>query len=346
MQKWLEPGPTADWTPALQSEIKRALKQSGIDADRLDDKQLVQKASKWLLKRAKYHDGFSCFCTAFDEEGNPFIPDELKDNVGRDSNLTPEQQWEREVSAAGMFRNKVRGSCSSSAIYLNGCLRAIGIPTRTILCIPMIDAGDDSEIEMVRRLKQTGVRQKLLSGLLPLKNSWASHTFNEVFVGGRWRRLNYDRLGQNSFDPGMFGLMTHVATFHDWADAEMHKTIGLRQSGNKKDVFGGANPYSTNSLRDEVGKHCKVQLPEANIARMKVEKIHWTDSPDLPEAIRRNCKEKGRFGLIADVTGFDGMEQAKAIHCQCGPSRLHGDCRRFEGFKIRSKISQPTRGRI
>jgi hypothetical protein len=34
---------------------------------------------------------------------------------------------------------------------------------------------------------------------------WVSHTFDEVFVGGRWRRLNYDRLGQNVLDPQYLG---------------------------------------------------------------------------------------------------------------------------------------------
>ena len=311
LQKWLEPGPTADWTPEFREEVKRELKDGGIDADSLDDRKLVEKASKWLLKRAKYQDGFSCFCTAFDEQGIPFLPDSLKGNVNPDNGLTFEEQWEREISAVGMFRNKARGSCSSSSIYLNGCLRAIGIPTRTILCIPIVDAGDESELDMVRRLKQSAVRQTLLNALAPLKNSWASHTFNEVFVDGRWRRLNYSNLGQNIYDSNMFGLMTHVATFHDWADAKMHETIGLRQSKRANDVFGGTNPYSTLSLRDQIGPHCKLEMPRADVVSLSVEKIQWTDSPDLPDAITENCKRRNRFGLIADIRGFSNQEQLK-----------------------------------
>ena len=311
VQKWLEPGPTADWTPEFRKEIKQELKVAGIDADALDDRKLVEKASQWLLNRAEYQDGFSCFCTAFDDQGNPYLPESLQGDVHPDNGRTFEEQWEREVSAVGMFRNKARGSCSSSSIYLNGCLRAIGIPTRTILCIPIVDAGDESEMDMVRRLKQPAVRQTLLGALSPLKKSWASHTFNEVFVDGRWRRLNYSHLGQNIYDPSMFGLMTHVATFHDWADARMHETIGLRQSKRANDVFGGANPYSTISLRDQIGAHCKVELPRADVVSVSVEKIHWTDSPDLPDAITENCKRRKRFGLIADVRGFSNQDQLK-----------------------------------
>ncbi len=312
LSRWLEPGPTADWTPELKQEITTALASDGILLDSLNDRQTVETVSKWLLKRARYHDGFSCFVTAFDEQGQPYLPADLSEGVGSDSELTPEQQWEREISAAGMFRNQVRGSCSSSAIYLNGCLRAVGVPTRTILCIPVVDAGDESEIRMLRQLGQPSVRQTLLKAIQPLKNSWASHTFNEVWVGGRWRRLNYDRLGQNIYDPGMFGLMTHVATFHDWADARMHETIGRRQKGGSQaDVFGGSNPYSTIALRDEIGPHCTLELPEAETSVLTVESIQWTDSPELAAEIRENCQRKGRFGLIANVSGVRDQDQLK-----------------------------------
>ena len=46
-------------------------------------------------------------------------------------------------------------------------------------------------------LTHKGVRRIVTEALAPLGDSWNSHTFDEVFVGGRWRRLNYDRLGQN-----------------------------------------------------------------------------------------------------------------------------------------------------
>lgn len=309
--KWLEPGATSDWTPKLREEIRAELAKSGIEVDQLNDRQLVESASKWLLKRAEYQDGFSCFSTAFDENGKPYVPEAMKSAVGRDSDLTPEEQWEIEISAAGMFRNQKRGSCSSSAIYLNGCLRALGMPTRTILCIPIVDANDESEIRMIQMLQQPAVRRDLSGAIGQLKGSWASHTYNEVFVDGRWRRLNYDRLGQNIYDPGMFGLMTHVATFHDWADAKMHETIGARQASRANDVFGGPNPYSTISLRDSIGEHCKIEMPKAEQVVLNVERIHWTDSNELPPEIKANCQRKGRFGLIAEVTGFRDQTQLR-----------------------------------
>lgn len=313
MDHWLEPGPTSNWTPELANRIRADLAEEGIELENLNDQETVEQVSRWLLKRAKYEDGFSTFVTAFDDTGNPYLPEALEDAPDRTRGISVQEQWQREIFASGMYENRIRGSCSSSSIYLSGCLRAIGIPTRTILCIPVIDANDEPEMGMVRRLQQPSVRRSLLAALTPLKNSWASHTYNEVFVGGRWRRLNYDRLGQNTYDPGLFGLMTHVATFHDWADAQMPESIGMRQHRRPDDVFGGPNPYSTISLRDEVGEHCELDLPGASSQDLTVTALHWTDSPELPAQIRDNCRERGRFGLIADITGFHNRAEVAGL---------------------------------
>lgn len=307
LSKWIEPGPSNDWTSEMQQELVANLKATGIDVDALNDKQLVEQASQWLCKHAQHKDGFTSFVTAWDESGKPYIPEALLESAARGmskNNRDLSEQFEREVSAAGMFKHQQRGSCTSSAIYLNGCLKALGVPTRTILCIPIIDAGDRGEVAMLKNIQQLAVRQHLENALEPLKNSWSSHTFNEVYVGGRWRRLNYDKLGQGIYDENLYGLITHVATVNDWADAKAHETIGMRQRSRKpNDAFGGNNPYSTISLRDQIGEHCRVELPKKILTRPHlVEEIYWTDDETLPKPIQDNCKRSGRFGLIAVVS--------------------------------------------
>jgi len=205
----------------------------------------------------------------------------------------------------------MRGSCSSSAIYLNGCLRALGVPTRIVLCIPVVDAGDDRELELLRTgLTHNELRRRVTTAMGALKNSWSSHTFNEVFVGGRWRRLNYDRLGQGISDPDLFGLMTHVATFSDWADARMPETIGRRQKGDRPhDLFGGSNPYSTIALRDGFGVHCKLANPPvAAPAVPRITQLLWCDDPALPADVRAWFPRREVFGLVARVEGLSSAE--------------------------------------
>lgn len=306
MRYWLEPGPTSDWTPELRHALEVGLLEDGIAVARLSDKEVVERAATWLLERAKQHDRFSTFVTAFDAEGRPFVPDDLR-GAGE---LDFEAQWPRAISAKGMFEHRTRGSCSSTAIYLSGCLRARGVPTRTLLVVPIVDADDDTEIAMIERLANHEVRRMALTAARQRRGSWASHTLNEVWVGGRWRRLNYGNLGQNILDPAMFGLVTHVATFRDWADANMQATIGRRQRLQRiDDVFGGVNPYSTIALRDEFGPHCRRANPVPPPVQAKVASIRWGDDPTLPDDVRRWFVDNGRFGLIARIDGPRGSAE-------------------------------------
>ena len=112
----------------------------------------------------------------------------------------------RELFAREMFENRVHGSCTSSAIYLCGGLRAAGVPTRIVLVIPFVDANDPEQLALVENgIRHHRVRATALAGLRSIIGSWASHTFNEVLVGGRWRRLNYTRLGQPTLDEDLYG---------------------------------------------------------------------------------------------------------------------------------------------
>jgi hypothetical protein len=304
MKQWTAPGPTADWTPALRAELMAALAKDGIDAGRLDDKTLVERAARWLCAHAKNHDAFTAFVTAFDDKGRPYLPDELKAAVPADAKLLADH-WEKDISASGMFRHGLRGSCSSSSIYLNGCLRALGVPTRIVLCIPVVDANDQQEL----RLLELGITSRSLhaqttKAIGALKGQWASHSFNEVFVGGRWRRLNYERLGQDIVEPRMFGLMIHVATFSDWADARMHATIGRRQTLRANDdVFGGPNPYSTIALRDEFGPHCRLAKDGPEPVAGRITSVLWGDAANAPADVREWFASRKVFGLVARIEG-------------------------------------------
>ena len=306
-RRWLKPGLSSDWTPELRQQILAALTADGVDLKNSNDLDLCQKAANLLLKRAKYETGFTTFLTAFDEQGKPYVPKNLeayaRSRMSKAS-LSFAQQFEREMSAKGMFKNRSRGSCTSSAIYLNGCLRAIGIPTRIIYCIPTIDASDVSELELVRNgITHKKLRARLLRAF-EKKTGWTSHTFNEVYIGGRWRRLNYNKLGQGSLDATL-GLMTHLATFDDWAEAKAWKTIGTRQmASNKGDVFGFKNPYSCLYLSDQFGKHSGVTNPEADPHTATIHALYSHDSKSLPADVRANLISRRRFGLIAGSDQF------------------------------------------
>ena len=301
---WLAPGPTSDWDAELAAELTAALAADGIDVDALDDRALVERASAWLMRHADYVDGFTTFSTAFDEDGEPFVPEDLVPHVG-DGTPPTSEDWDGELSAKGMFRRGQRGSCTSSAIYLSGCLRALGIPTRTVLCIPLLDAGDEREWQLVREgIREPRVRAKVLTAMRGSERAWSSHTFNEVFVGGRWWRLDYHDLGVGILRSERFGLLTHVATFRDWADAGVADTIGRRHALGRRDArLDGANPYSMISVSDAWGVHSSRDWLVVPQLEATIESFTWSDDPNLPEDVRSSVERSGRFGLFARVTG-------------------------------------------
>ena len=206
--RWIEPGPTSNASPVLRRKISAAMKQSGAGRPTTTSGKGIARIAEWLLGHAKHKQRFTVHTTGVDEEGQFFVPENLAADMERSSKragLSPEETWPREFEAAGMFDNKERGSCSSSAIYLSGCLRSLGVPTRTVLCVPLIDANDEREWELLRTgIRNTKVREQIENALERIRTGYSSHTFNEVYVEGRWHRLNYSELDARVFNKGSF----------------------------------------------------------------------------------------------------------------------------------------------
>jgi hypothetical protein len=300
----LASGPTSNWDTELRRRLLSELSQDGIDVAKLSDRAVVERVSSWLIKHSKYEDGFTTFMVDF-ENGAP------RPSLGQEERFaaelaklgrTAKQQWDRELFGKAMIESGIRGSCTSSAIYLSTGLRAIGIPTRTIVCTPVIDANDPRELEMLERgITHHAVRKTIERALGSNRGGWTSHTFNEVWVDGRWRRLNYSKLGQNVLDEVYLGLMTHVHTFVDHADAGMSRTWGLRSTrGKYDDVLGTANPYSCISLSDRFGAHARIDNPPVaeETLELSIGGLYWYDDPHKDPLVTMKLDEKDGAGHL------------------------------------------------
>jgi hypothetical protein len=131
------------------------------------------------------------------------------------------------------------------------------------------------------------VRRDAFYGALGAQG-FTSHTFCEVFVGNRWRRLNYTKLGQNVLEPNYLGLMIHVHTFNDLSDANFAATWGKRYAtGHRDDLFPHNNPYRLLEVGDHFGKYAKVpNPPAAEHKRLTVGKAYWLGSKETPAIVR------------------------------------------------------------
>jgi hypothetical protein len=246
MKEYLDPGVTTNWDDAMRQDLLRELAKDGIDPDKLTDKEVVEKVSAWLFRRNQYRYMFCTFYADF-PDGKPAIRTGLEKAFERekgDKGWTAQQQFEHELLGKEMFANKCVGTCTSSAILQTTVLRALGVPTRMILCIPPGDGTDAAQVALVEKgLTHHRVRRDAFYGVLGSSGGFTSHTFCEVFVGGRWRRLNYATLGQNVLEPNYLGLMIHVHTFRDLSEANLAATWGTRYAtGRRDDVFPHGKP--------------------------------------------------------------------------------------------------------
>jgi hypothetical protein len=118
---------------------------------------------------------------------------------------------------------------------------------------------------------------------------YANHTFNEVFVGRRWVRLNYTTLAQNSLDANYMGLLTRVNTFNDLSEANVAPTWGKRYALGERDAeFTTSNPYKAIAISDQFGRFAKVENPEvAEHRAITLTKAYWLESAEGPEFIRK-----------------------------------------------------------
>lgn len=318
MTEYLRPRINTNWDDKMRADLLRELRANGIEIDQLNDKQVVQRVADWFLSSYRALPMFNALHVHYPEGSIAVIP-------GRDIDLEDQAwglsgQFERELLGRSMFYHKTRGSCTSSAMALTTVLRAVGIPTRMVLAIPIIDGSDPNQVSDVGRLSHHRVRGTILDSVSRLGNSFASHTYNEVYVGRRWHRLNYNHLGQPILDNQMLGLATHVHRFNDLSEWGLQPTWGARYAAARSsDVFAFSNPYATIALTDRFGQHASVAnaptQPASSLKQFSISKVYWFHSEDRPKAIRADSfKRDGSGHLLMHVDQSFDMDRFSSLY--------------------------------
>ncbi len=314
MEQFLAAGVTTNWDEQLRKDLIGELKTKGVDIGGLTDSRIARTVASHLLSRGKYRYRFGTYFIDFSDGGARVLPG-LERAFRREQGNTDlpfTKHLQCEVFGNGMFRNKTYGTCTSTATYLTTGLRAAGIPTRMVLAIPVIDGSDPAQVGMIgEHISHHKVKQTLLRGVP--RSGFAAHTFNEVYVGDRWTRLNYSELGQNTYGNGAMGLLTHVHTFNDLSEAGLTKTWGWRYGrGERDDIFQHSNPYRTTELSDRFGIHSNIDNPvvqEPKVAR--ISKAYWFFSDQRPQRIDQNAIQQNSDGhLLMHVSNvsFDDLK--------------------------------------
>jgi hypothetical protein len=246
MKEYLDPTPSENWDPRMREDLLKELAEAGIFPDRLSDKLVAIQVAKWALKRGQPVQHFTSFFVDF-KDGAPHVAPELReafDSQKPDDETSDQTIFDHEILGKQMFYSRKHGSCTSYATYLATVLRAIGLPTRIVVCIPVADPNDQAQLELLRSgLTDPAIKLALDKGLK--EKGFCDHMFNEVYVGNRWVRLNYATLGQNILDAHFFGLMAHVLTARSASEIPLASTWGIRFGlrRNARPQLASTNPY-------------------------------------------------------------------------------------------------------
>ncbi|MFC1636390.1 transglutaminase domain-containing protein [Planctomycetota bacterium] len=306
LREYVKPSPATNWDDQMRKDLLAAMKADGIMVDKLTDKQVVERASSWLICRSRsLNKVFTTYYVHFPNSQPRIYPGlegafEHEFNRDKDNyDWTLDQHFDYELLGKGMFYNKTHGSCTSLAVYLTTVLRALGIPTRMVIVIPAIDVNDKDQLKMVEKGISHHKIRKTLLGAFGSQHGFVAHTFNEVYIEGRWHRLDSNQLGANILSSGM-GLKTHVHTFSDLSEADLAATWGLRYGKGSRDaIFRTSNPYCTTEISDRFGLYCDMPNPDVKKLRnVTITKAYWFFSGERPGWIKKETVRRDKNGHI------------------------------------------------
>jgi hypothetical protein len=307
MPEYLTTAPAENWDEAMRRDLLAELGQAGIDPDRLTDKQLVERVLKWAMQRAHSTDAFAIWAIYY-PEGKPAVYPPLReafDSQKPGPAWTDDRMFEREALGRSMFYQKVHGSCTSTAVYLATILRALGIPTRIVFCIPPFDPNAPAQAEMFHQNVHHHPAREAVRTALEGARGFANHLFNEVYLGHRWVRLNYSTLGQPALDAHYFGLLTHIFTCSDLSQAPLAQTWGMRYFKYPADQpkLASINPYRLLSVHDHFGTNASVDNPEVAVQELRTVTIiglYGKGDPAIPKWVSQDLwQQTGADFLIA-----------------------------------------------
>ncbi len=329
LNRYLGPTVTCNWNPAMRAALITDLKRAGIDASRLKPADFVSRVAAWAFQTSTFASNTrampSDWFVSFDRHGpKVYAPTRGAFQQSKsDPKLTDRQVFEHQLFGRQMFKARSHGACTSSSIYLATMLRALGVPTRILYFIPPCDPNDDNQVGMLAKgITRHATRQTVLNGVTS-SGGFANHMFNEVWLEGRWQRLNYSTLGQEIVDEGYLGLMTHIDTCADISETHLAETWGLRAE-RWPDVpvkLSSINPYELIAAGDHWGSRAVHDDPATQeFSTATVIGVLWPGTAEYREFVRdpkgmartdlfllikewnpnRNYKQLGEFVSRAD----------------------------------------------
>lgn len=121
------------------------------------------------------------------------------------------------VLGKSCFDNRTYGSCGSAANFHATILRSLGIPTRIIQTVPILDP---TSAEQRKILSEAFSAYNALVLMMASETSY-NHFMCEAFIGNRWIRLNESDYSDKSSVP-----FIKAVSFASWKEADFSQSWG------------------------------------------------------------------------------------------------------------------------
>ena len=175
LQKYVQRTLSMNFSPEMQEEVK------GIVEEAATDIEAVQKILDWIANETRLANTLPEFAY-FHIKDNKIVWHNPLGSPAENKRLLKTNFF-----ADSMFKKKVHGTCSSTAILRGAMLRAAGLPTRIIQTLPLINRyeGDPEPLadRMRRRIMARGYEWGAGGG-------GANHMYNEVYLNHHWIRVD------------------------------------------------------------------------------------------------------------------------------------------------------------
>lgn len=200
LQKYLQRTLAMNFSEEMREEVGEIVKDANTDIE------AVESILAWITSETRLENSIPEFAY-FNVVDNKIIWRKSLGSTEKDERLLHTNFF-----GDSMFKNRVHGTCSSTATLRSTMLRAAGIPTRIIQTLPLINRYEGDPEPLVDRMRKRIMARGYEWGA---DGGGANHVYNEVFLNNHWIRVD-DVLNVGPFVGDK--LFVKVYTIADWND--------------------------------------------------------------------------------------------------------------------------------
>jgi uncharacterized repeat protein (TIGR01451 family) len=239
MQAYTEPGIATNCSPSMQAEVLQIVDGAETDVE------AVNQVLQWVEEETSFYLDYS-----IPEVYYTYLEDGEVKVRNYHGSLPVEELLETHYFADSMFELRTHGTCTSIATLKCAMLKAAGIPCQVIQTIhPIYYHGDQTQPYAYDLDREWGCVYEQPAGTGAW---WCNHAFLEVYVGGRWVRVDRN---MGVYHENARCLNLKIMSVSDWSEVDFSLTWPLDWIHQR--------PYYTLLLEDQEPRDRRLQVDKS-----------------------------------------------------------------------------------